>query len=82
MRKVFSTTRDQQVQVANELHTLNTRDEGRVLTEYLEFQLARLADQALSCTPEQLEKVQGRADMCKDALRDLTQGPNIIQTDE
>lgn len=82
MRKLYDTGRESQVAVASRLHTLRSTHEGEVLAEYLEFQLARLAEQALSCTPDQLNKIQGKAEQCREALRDLHDGPNIVNTDQ
>lgn len=64
---------EKQIRV-NELHGLKNRHEGHILAQYLEFRLDELAHRTLTCTKDELDKLQGQAIEVRSILKDLRTG--------
>lgn len=70
-------SKEERERVRQNLHALNNTAEGHTLKEYIECRLSILAEKALSCDPDNLLEIQGRARMLEDMQRDLIRGTAV-----
>ena len=75
-------SKEEREKVRQNLHALNNTAEGYTLKEYIDCRLSVLAQKALSCSPESLQEIQGRARMLEDMQRDLTRGTAVDVPDQ
>lgn len=69
---------DKQIHV-NALHSVKDQPAGHALQQYLDFRVEELAHRTLTCTKDELDKLQGQALEVRSIMKDLRTGGQTIK---